>query len=293
MFVNLDSTRRVHNGARILAKLELESSSEYQPEVDLYPNAQKLSSVARGSATRSKQSHTLDGGILDLLSWDSIYFDIQEYKRSSDYSNLNIHHSTLRDVLYNENYTLYTPASFVSVDSVDDLERIERIVKTILRNYISNFYTEHEALWQSKHRDIEPLTEDDPNLDFDGFTLRAPEDEETLVDEVDRIAENASQLQTRDAESSYPVVIFDRHLYQPQFDQEQFASTKEERVKTTPPALNRGEAEFVREIRSYVETERPDIHQNVYLLRNQSRGHGIGFAGPCLIGGERRIRSSE
>jgi len=257
--------------------LELESSNEYQPEVDLYPKAQRLSSVSQGNATRSKQSHTLDDGVLDLLSWDNIYFDMQDYKRSSDYSNLDIRRSTLRDVLYDKNYTLYAPQSFVSVDSVDDVERIERIVRTILRNYISNFYTDHEALWQSKHRNIETLTEADPNIDFDGFTLRAPEDQESLVDEVDRIADNASQLQTRDAESSYPVVIFDRHIYQPQFDQERFASTNEERVKSTPPALNRGEAEFVRNLRSYVETKRPDIHQNVYLLRNQSRD-GIGFA---------------
>ena len=59
-------------------------------------------------------------------------------------------------------------------------------------------------------------------------------------------------------------------------------------VKYTPPGINEGECHFVRRLRACAESEQGQalLDENdleLFLLRNQSRGRGVGF----LIDGER------
>jgi hypothetical protein len=76
-----------------------------------------------------------------------------------------------------------------------------------------------------------------------------------------------------------PRVHFDRHLYLPLL----FEDDRDEPVvKYSPPGLNQGERHFVKALRAYVEAEEgqallAEHDRELFLLRNQSRGHGVGF----------------
>jgi len=269
---------RINTRAEYTDAVELANDNQYSPEINLYPDVDVLSSTDLGGAHRDERSHTIDPGILSLLSWDSIYFDMLDYKRTEDLSNLKISQDTLKQIVIDEQYHLYTPEEYVVAESMDDLERVERVIKTILRSYIDNFYFSHRSEWENKQREVTTLTSEDPNLDFGGITLRAPSDKDDLVDAIDQLAANASELYDAAAESSYPVVFLDRHLYQPQFVQDDFSTVSDDRVRTSPPSLNTGETDFIRRLRTFIESERPELHQKVYLLRNLSKGNGIGFA---------------
>jgi len=49
-------------------------------------------------------------------------------------------------------------------------------------------------------------------------------------------------------------------------------------MKVTPPALNEGEANFVRDLRSYLQIQKTEFEgKQVFMLRNLTRGRGIGF----------------
>jgi hypothetical protein len=67
-------------------------------------------------------------------------------------------------------------------------------------------------------------------------------------------------------------VVFDRHLYQP------LLFLDNNLVEISPTPLNRGESRFVEDLLAFHETH-PDFfaRQDLYLLRNRSRGRGIGF----------------
>ncbi|MEA3351297.1 MAG: type III restriction endonuclease subunit R, partial [Chloroflexota bacterium] len=74
-------------------------------------------------------------------------------------------------------------------------------------------------------------------------------------------------------------VHFDRHLYLPLLE----GDAKEPPVvKYSPPGLNKGEKDFLKKLRKFVTS--PDGKRmlkkhncELFLLRNRSRGHGIGF----------------
>ena len=65
---------------------------------------------------------------------------------------------------------------------------------------------------------------------------------------------------------------FDQHLYKP------LIHIKNSELKVIPVALNRGEHQFVVDLKKYFESN-DDFFKNkeLYLLRNLSRGRGIGF----------------
>ena len=68
-------------------------------------------------------------------------------------------------------------------------------------------------------------------------------------------------------------ITFDRHLYQP------LLVEQEDKVTMTPRGLNKSELQFVRNLKDYWANERDKslAGVEVFLLRNLSRGTGIGF----------------
>ena len=70
-----------------------------------------------------------------------------------------------------------------------------------------------------------------------------------------------------------PGIHFDRHLYQP------LLVERGDKIRSEPPGLNDGERRFVEDLREYCRTEKGKslTDKEVYLLRNLSRGKGIGF----------------
>lgn len=67
-------------------------------------------------------------------------------------------------------------------------------------------------------------------------------------------------------------IMFNRHLYQP------LIHVNSNFIEVKPVSLNDGEKDFVEDLRLFC-TDNPDFFQSteLYLLRNQSRGSGIGF----------------
>lgn len=65
---------------------------------------------------------------------------------------------------------------------------------------------------------------------------------------------------------------FGRHLYQP------LLHFKSELVEVSPVSLNDGEREFVMDLRKFYDTRKDFFAtRELYLLRNMSKGRGIGF----------------
>ncbi|WP_205387570.1 hypothetical protein, partial [Thermus caldifontis] len=81
------------------------------------------------------------------------------------------------------------------------------------------------------------------------------------------------EIYTKDVKD-FPNIHFDRHLYLPLLKSDR-------RVKSTPPALNEGEAKFVTDLRSFLQAHGSEFEdKEVFLLRNLARGKGLGFFDP-------------
>lgn len=75
----------------------------------------------------------------------------------------------------------------------------------------------------------------------------------------------------RHRQPALDAVSTDHHLYSPLL-----VTVHEQAVAVSPPGLNAGEHQFVKDFRAHLERVRPEGHR-LHLLRNMSRGHGIGF----------------
>jgi hypothetical protein len=184
----------------------------------------------------------------------------------------------LKKIVSQGHYTLRCPESLVAFDGFDDLNRIRDIVLMILRKYIEQQYRRAEKIWEQSSLTYLPLDEE---VEADDGVMVAAYSAEVKASAEDFISEIESTLEDGmySGEDGVPNRIhYDRHLYLPLIAEE--SGNDAEKVDYTPPALNEGEEELVRTIQQYFEDgDGQELlgDWEVYLLRNQSRGRGIGF----------------
>ncbi len=215
---------------------------------------------------------------LELVDWEKIHLQLLEYKQEKGYHNLIFDTDILRRILspIEEMYELSVmEESEVVPTSLEELKRLERLVLTLLRKYIAKFYRIVQKRWNAERVELEKL--DENNANFTDWSVYIPRSEANEVEpRVGHLMESGqiygSRLTTL---SKVHFVFHDRHLYQPLLA----INTEETGWRTTPPALEDSEKQFVEDLRSYIREQSESIlaSKEIFFLRNQSRGKGIGF----------------
>jgi len=267
-------------------RLSLDMDESCVPTVDLMPKADTLVSeglVAEKPETWEVQNRQwLPRDVLPLFDRNRLYREIWQFRTARGYRNLLVRPEVLACILETKQYDLRCPPAMLQIASFADVGRLEDIAVMILRKYVDRYYTRAHRKWEQDQMAYRSLDEDDENLvgSYEARVKRSAEDFlRTLRDMLDDPA-----LYHKDDGLPHRV-HFDRHLYLPLLLQDQGADPV---VKYTPPGLNPGERDFVKQLRDYVgspETEAllEDSDLSLFLLRNQTRGRGVGF----LLDGER------
>jgi hypothetical protein len=263
--------------------LELEVSEEYSPEVDFRGVVGGITSrsgtVVDTGEPEEASPVSIPKEYLTLLNWNEIYREVWQFRVSRDYSNLVADKSTLRAILEEGHYTLYCPDDMLHVSKFEDTDRIQQIVVMILRKYTEQFYSTKQKQWEQGHLTYvsldEELTRNQGNF-VDEYELEVRTSAESFLNELQE-AIGSDDLYTN--ERGVPNrVHFDRHLYLPLLAEEN--GLDEDDVAYSPPALNEGESILVQQIRDYFESDAGQQlldGRELFLLRNQSRGKGIGL----------------
>lgn len=257
--------------------------------VDMSLKVQTLESGTEGVTAvdaRAGQERPIPRESLKLVDWEQIYLDLLEYKEQKGLRNLVIRQDTPKQILATTEpmrlYSLVADESVVKPESFAETALLQEAVQSILRKYVDNFYRVHRERWDSKHMVYKTLDENDPNLSFNRNLVKGGDHSryvvkiqrskgklvsavQKLIDEVDRMYKEETGKLRR--------IYFDRHLYQP------LLVEHGDKVKTVPPGLKKSEVGFVQDIKQYWEAEkdRSLAKMEVFLLRNLSRGMGIGF----------------
>ena len=125
------------------------------------------------------------------------------------------------------------------------------------------------------------LDETDANFRFNigegnrsRYIVGVPRSDQKLIKEVEALIADCRGLYEGDG-SSLPRIYFDHHLYQPLLVEKDGTP-----LKISPPGLTVSEQTFVNDLKEYWDKKKrgdgPDGAE-VFLLRNQSRGAGVGF----------------
>ena len=219
---------------------------------------------------------------LDLVNWAEIYRALLEHIERKDMDNLIINFDDLRRVMESDPpiYTLIAEESVVEPKNLADLERLQEAVLSLLRKYAETVYRRRRARWESNNLIYKPLDESDPNLGFNiaesggsgRYIVSVPRSEPQLIQDIEQLIADCNALYCGE-DVTMPRIHFDRHLYQP------LLVDNDGKLKISPPGLNLGERKFVKDLRRYWDEERDDMPEEieVFLLRNQGRGAGVGF----------------
>ena len=266
-----------------------------KPEIDLSPRVQIAASTQEEVTLHVHSQETCIAPLhLDMLDWDALHLDMLVWRRQRGYDNMALERDVLCEIMsvqdqagqaYSPYYTLYAPASLIVPQSFADAPRLQAIVSAILKQYAERFYNYQRQKWESENLEYRLLDKSDDNLlpGQSGYVIKVNRNRPELVDAIQELLQQGDKLYQED-QANFPNLVFDRHLYTPLVAQGYYDGNKhtfqpEQDIKSVPVGLNLGEARFVWELRQYAQGRRAARlgSRKLYLLRNLSRGKGIGF----------------
>ena len=255
----------------------LDKDTAVQVSLDLSTKVRVMESEQDGvretEFQAGKHRHIPDDS-LDLVDWHKVYLELMEYKENKGWINFALTPVMAREIMETNEpirlYRLIADDSVIKPKSYAAVTRLHEVVVSILRKYMDKFYRVQRERWESANMRYEHLKRDDDN--FQDYTLRISVEEDELIKAIEDLLQEGERIYKEET-SDLPNVYFDRHLYQP------LLIERDDKVKSTPPGLNKYEQRFVKDLRDYCLLHKDNFlaDKDIYLLRNLSRGKGIGF----------------
>ncbi|MBU1474153.1 MAG: restriction endonuclease subunit R, partial [Acidobacteria bacterium] len=267
----------------------LEPDPDLSVWVDMSVKVQALESTPSGitgADIRAGHDLPIPEESLVLVDWENAYLDLLEYKERKRLNNLVIRPDVPKKIISHMEpsrlYRLIADETVTHPQSFKGTVLLQKAVVIILRKYAEAFYRVRRERWDSEHMVYKTLDENDPNLSFHkgsvrdhtscGYIVNIKRSESAFVSEIEKLIADVDKLYSQETRE-LPRIHFDRHLYQP------LLVDYGDKVRMTPPGLNESEKKFVLDLKDYWSKEKKKslAGVEVFLLRNLSRGAGIGF----------------
>lgn len=245
--------------------------------VDMSLKVQTFESGADGftaTAVKAGRERAIPDASLRLVDWERVYLELLEYKERKGMHNLAIRPDLPRAIFDKKEpsrlYSVVADDTVVKPDSFAGTALLHEAVLTVLRKYTDKFYRVQQERWDSENMVYKALGVEDSN--FQDYIVKVSRGEATLIGAIQKLIDEADSIYRQDL-TDLPTIHFDRHLYQP------LLIERGDKVRSDPPGLKESERQFVDDLRAYCRAERDGAlaDAEVYLLRNLSRGKGIGF----------------
>jgi len=256
--------------------------------LDWYPKIQAMKSGDKKAPLNilDKKHHPLTMANIAFMDLDALWFELQRFKNERSWYNLTLTRDAIKPLLSDGSwYTLYIPEEELQFTGSHDFKRIrswQEIAGSLLKKYCEAFFVDQQSQWESKHSEYVELPDDELGLavDTDGtqgyrFTIDKSEHTAELQKLKDlKEAVKAGKLKDLDAkQGALTSLNFNRHIYAPLIH---ISSTSG--IQVAPVHLNDGERDFVLHLREFFNANTSFFEgKELYLLRNQSRGKGIGL----------------
>jgi hypothetical protein len=243
--------------------------------VDWYPKIQALAS-ARGQAAPQpvvpEEGH-FTAEHLAFMDVDAIYAELELFKNERAWWNLNLPKEAIVPLLSDPSwYVLYLPREEMEFRTFEQARQWQEIAAILLCKYCDRFYKIRKAEFEKDHLEYRDLTEADGNF-INDYLFLIDQSRQDIVAKLGEIKTIIESGQLRNVEfQGVASIMFGQHLYQP------LVYVNNDLVEVKPVPLNDGEKDFVLDLQEYC-TGNKDYFKGkeLYLLRNMTRGRGIGF----------------
>ena len=245
---------------------------EKQIEIDWYPRIQSIDSKNKRKDLVKQQS-TFSDLHLSFLNYDDLFFRLEKFKRERTWYNINISKSKIEDTLKDTKwYRMYIPAGRMDTTVIHNIQLWQEMACELLQKYCEEYYNYCKAAFIEPRLELRALEKEDGNIPVeDEYQLIVDANEQALIDDILKL-KSEIETDTKDIlkTGDLKACLFDTHLYQPVMH-----ASKNSKIQITPASLNESEFHFIEDLKDYLKTD--NIGSEVYLLRNESRGKGIGF----------------
>jgi hypothetical protein len=254
-----------------------------QVVLNWYPKIQAMKSggVAGGDTEAAPNQAHLNARHIAFLDLDRLYFELERFKAERGWYNLNLSADGITSLLADQSwYQLLIPAEELSCDTFEKVRLWEEIALSLLKKFTERYYTFRKREWELPHLEFREMTEDDPNFpkgrDEDGegyYRILLDRSQEEIVTKLTELRDLIEKGDLKPWEfSGMKAIWFGRHLYEPLLYLDQNI------VEISPVPLNKGERNLVEDVKSFHD-DTPEFFadKELYLLRNLSKGRGVGF----------------
>lgn len=248
--------------------------------IDWYPKVQvlKSSKLTNVSAVATIEEGKLERTHIAFLDWNKVYFDIQKFKNERSWYNVNLSIDALKDILLNSDwYTLQIPLSELELNDYSKVKLWNELAISLLKSFIERLYNYQKNKFYSDKIEVAILDNSNPNFEAE-YSFLVKKAEDRLIEKLKKLKESISKKEFQEnykIDNDFEALYAGFHLYQPliYIDKGRY----EEVIKIQPVPLNRGERDFVEDLKLYF-TSNNDFFKDkqLYLLRNMSK-KGIGF----------------
>jgi len=228
----------------------------------------------------SKPPAKLTEDHLAFIDFDAIYLELQQLKAERAWHNFSLSRDTLRELLTppnNDWYTLYAPPETMAPELFEQVWEWTEIASALLKKYCDRFYKAKKDAYEAPHRIYAELQPDDPNF-IEEYKILVDRSEKLIIQRLNELEQHIRDgvLGDFNIGGRGEALFFDRHLYSPLLHLRNGVDT--DLFSITPVPLNDGERDFVVDLRTYFQSKPALLDgKEIYLLRNQSKGRGIGF----------------
>jgi hypothetical protein len=254
-----------------------------QVVLNWYPKIQAMKSrgVLGGDADAAPNQTHLTASHVTFLEIDQLYFELERFKAERGWYNLNLTRDGITSLLANQSwYQLLIPPEELDFDSFEKTHLWQEIALALLKKYTERYYTFRKREWELPHLEYQDLAEDDPNFlgardetsnGYYRILIERSQDEIAA-----KLAELKALIEKGDLKPwefhGLKAIWFGRHLYEPLLYLDQKI------VEISPVPLNKGERQFVEDLKVFHDNDEEFFaEKQLYLLRNLSKGRGVGF----------------
>ena len=254
-----------------------------QVVLNWYPKieAMKSGGVVGGDSEATPNRTHLTSRHVAFINHNRLYFELERFKAERGWYNLNLTRDGIAGLLTDQSwYQLLIPAEELSFDDFAKVAIWDEIALALLKKYTERYYTFSKREWELPHLEYQDLSENDPNMLGSGETPGDPYYriliDQSEVEIVAKLEELKSLIEKGDLKPwefrTIKALWFGQHLYQP------LMYLQEKVVDISPVPLNRGERQFVEDLKAFHENDDGFFAgKELYLLRNLSKGRGVGF----------------
>ena len=261
-------------------------STEYlqrnQVVLNWYPKIQAMTSggLIGGDADAAPNEARLTSCHVAFLDLDCICFDLERFKAERGWYNLNLTRQGVEALLGDSSwYRLQIPAEELVGDSYEKVRLWEEIAVALLKKYTERYYTFRKREWELPHLEYRDLDGDDPNFlgvkdsPHEGYRILVDKSQEEIVAKLKELKTAIQKDELKPWEfQGMKAIWFGSHLYQPLLCLDTHV------VEISPAPLNKGERQFVEDLKIFHDGNANFFKtRELYMLRNLSRGRGVGF----------------